>query len=145
MVTHKQFPSSRSWAPGLGALAITFVAALTLAAIAAVAATGDAGPAQAAFPGGNGKIAFNSCRDSTEEFGSDEIFVMNADGSNPTRLTNDPAFDWCPSWSPDGAQIAFSSTRDGWDQIYVMNADGSGVTRLTNSNGYDWCPFFSPD
>ncbi|MEP6569530.1 MAG: hypothetical protein ABJC10_07135 [Acidobacteriota bacterium] len=67
-----------------------------------------------------------------------EIYVMNADGSNLMRLTNNTAEDFDPSWSPDGAKIAFASDRDGSppyrnSEIYVMNADGSNQTRLTNN------------
>ncbi len=47
------------------------------------------------------------------------------------RLTNHPATDGTPSWSPDGSRIAFTSNRDGKSEIYLMNPDGSGVTRLT--------------
>ena len=54
-----------------------------------------------------------------------EIYVMNSDGSGVTRLTNDSAWDGMPSWSPDGARIAFVSYRDGNGEIYVMNTDGS--------------------
>jgi Tol biopolymer transport system component len=84
----------------------------------------------ATFPGEDGKIAFSSDRD-----GNREIYVMNAqDGSNQTNLTIDPAFDFDPSWSPDGTKIAFSSDRDGNTEIYVMNAqDGSNQTRLTDN------------
>jgi TolB protein len=57
---------------------------------------------------------------------------MNADGSNQTNLTNDPAPDTDPTWSPDGTKIAFISTRNGNQDIYVMNADGSNQTNLTN-------------
>ncbi len=58
---------------------------------------------------------------------------MSADGTGVTRLTNDPAIDQDPVWSPDGSRIAFSSTRNGNYDIYVMNADGTGVTQLTTT------------
>ena len=80
-------------------------------------------------------IAFCSNRD-----GNKEICVLNAHGSAPVRLTNDPADDWGPVWSPDGERIAFESGRDGNREIYVMNADGTGVTNLTNSPADDRWP-----
>ncbi len=69
---------------------------------------------------------------------------MNADGSDQTRLTNNAAHDYSPTWSPDGAKIAFTSYRDGNAEIYVMNTDGSGVTRLTNNAAIDFAPTWSP-
>jgi Tol biopolymer transport system component len=90
--------------------------------------------------GVRGKIAFTSYRG-----GNYDIYIMNAkDGSEQTNLTNDPARDENPAWSPDGSQIAFSSKRDDYFDIYVMNADGSGQTRLTHAtNGAN--PVWSPD
>jgi Tol biopolymer transport system component len=59
-----------------------------------------------------------------------EVFVMSADGSSIRNLTNNPAFDECPRWSPDGKKIILGSSRGGTDyEIYVMNADGSDVRR----------------
>jgi TolB protein len=58
---------------------------------------------------------------------------MNADGSGQTRLTNNPANEQRPQWSPDGKRIVFASDRDSKKDIYVMNADGTGQTRLTTS------------
>ena len=87
-----------------------------------------------------GRIAFASKRD-----GNWEIYVMNTDGSGQINLTNNPADDRWPSWSPDGKRIAFASNRDGDWEIYVMNADGSGVTRLTNNPGGNFDPSWSPD
>ena len=74
-----------------------------------------------------------------------QIYVMNADGTNAIRITNNSARDYQPSWSPDGTKIAFVSERDGNTEIYVMNADGSNQTRLTNNTEFDWEPAWSPD
>jgi len=87
-----------------------------------------------------GKIVFTSYRDSNFE-----IYIMNADGSNQTRLTNNPANDNWPSWSNDGTKIAFCSNRDGNLEVYVMNVDGSNQTRLTNNPAWDWVPAWAPD
>ncbi len=97
-------------------------------------------PASAAFPGANGKVVFESTRD-----GNYEIYVMNADGTGQTRLTNNSTTDGNPTWSPDGTKIAFDSFRDGNFEIYVMNADGTGQTRVTNNPAYDTASTWSPD
>ena len=95
------------------------------------------------------KIAFFSDRgfdanDPKEH--STEIYVMNADGTNPTRLTNNLAIDAWPTWSPDGTKIAFSSDRakPGNDDVYVMNADGTDVVKLTNHPKSEYFPAWSP-
>src|SRR6185369_8132216 len=91
--------------------------------------SGDGGDTQAVWSPDGSKITFVSTRDSTTESWQEtdddgnyisrsaihlnkEIYVMNPDGSGQTRLTNDPGNDESPSWSPDGAQIAFTSDRE---------------------------------
>ena len=65
---------------------------------------------------------------------------MNANGFDQTRLTNNADKDDDPSWSPDGAKIAFSSQRDGNTAIYVRNVGGSNQTRLTDAPCHDAGP-----
>ena len=77
---------------------------------------------------------------------------MNADGTNPINLTNHPADDRHPDWSPDGLRIAFSTNRDGdWEkkpndnwEVYVMNADGTKPINLTNHPAWDSSPSWEP-
>ena len=75
-----------------------------------------------------------------------EVYVMNADGTNQTRITFNPtANDDQPDYSPDGTKIVFGINRDGNAEIYVMQADGSEQKRLTSSPGLDRAPAWSPD
>lgn len=74
-----------------------------------------------------------------------DIYRMRSDGSDPVRLTTDPANDSLPVWSPDGRQIVFVSDRDGNREIYRMSADGSQQVNLTKHAADDWTPSWSPD
>jgi dipeptidyl aminopeptidase/acylaminoacyl peptidase len=107
------------------------VRARLLIAVAAIAALAmSVGPAQSAFPGANGKIVFASDRDGV---GNQNIYVMAADGTGQTALTNAAGEDQYPVWSADGNRIVFSSAREGNDKLFTMNADGSAQTRRTDS------------
>jgi hypothetical protein len=100
-------------------------------------------PPMVAAQGDGGKIVFASERDGGGSNYPTNIYVMNVDGSNQTRLTTEGAAN--PAWSPDRTQIAFTSFHDGFrkSNIYVMNADGSNEIRLTSKGGEN--PAWSPD
>ena len=74
-----------------------------------------------------------------------EIYAVNADETELTRLTDNEFEDGAPAWSPDGKRIAFVSERDGNEDIYAMNADGSEMTRLAGNDEDDYAPAWSPD
>jgi Tol biopolymer transport system component/DNA-binding winged helix-turn-helix (wHTH) protein len=76
--------------------------------------------------------------------GHSEIFTIDANGGTPRRLTFDRDFDGDPSWSPDGAALAFTSSKGDRLQIDVMRLDGGGRTALTNA-GNNSLPSWSPD
>jgi len=74
-----------------------------------------------------------------------EVFLANGDGSDPHNLTNHPAFDGWPAWSPDGTQIAFASNRNANYQIFTMKADGTDVHLVANTEGRATEPRWAPD
>jgi Tol biopolymer transport system component len=98
------------------------------------------------FGGPPYSIAFHSNRD-----GNNEIYVMNPDGSEQTRLTFDSRNDQRPDISPNGKQLVFASNRitetnpTGDFEIFVMNSDGRDVTQLTFNQAEDSWPRWSPN
>lgn len=76
-----------------------------------------------------------------------DIYTINPDGTNETRLTTAAGVDNQPAFSPDGSKIAFVSFRGGDPdgEIYVMNADGTNQIRLTDDTREDRYPTFTPD
>ena len=101
------------------------------------------------------RIAFVSARDHNgvtsigeAEWVNGELYVMNADGSNQTRITNNSADDRSPTWSPDGKWLAFSRGREGPDNsgpwLYVMPSSGGKATRITKGDGWSQEPAWKP-
>ena len=85
-------------------------------------------------------MVFQSDRD-----GNWEIYKMRDDGYNQQRLTDNPAADISPAWSPDGGQIVFASSRDGNWKVYRMRDDGYLQKNLTENPADDIFPDWSPD
>ena len=95
-------------------------------------------------------IAFESgsTRYDDNPYNNMDIWVVNADGSNPRNLTNTPGVtDWNPSWSPDSARIVFESTR--WEegthtaQIWIVDVATGAMTQLTR-DGNNMNPYWAP-
>ncbi len=74
-----------------------------------------------------------------------DLYIVDAEGKNVTRLTRDLAYDLHPAWRPDGQEIAFASGRSGRQKIHVMNADGSKPRKLTDGEFLDAWPAWRPD
>jgi len=82
---------------------------------------------------------------STRHREQSDIYIKRVNGAAVTQLTNDPAADMMPAFSPDGSKIAFASKRSGnWD-IYLMESRGGQAIKLTSDPAHDIHPSFSPD
>src|SRR2546430_1790377 len=139
-LTREQQVESRERAVQQFFAEITFQgAARPVVPVAARAALHGAVQAACSRARDGAKIAFTSNLD-----GAFGIYVANADGSNPVRLTQ--GMDGDPVWSPDGTRIAFESGReDGTSDVYFMNADGSNRVQLTRGSTGNLLPAWSPD
>ena len=89
---------------------------------------------------GVGTISFTS-----ERTGNLDIYLIGANGENLRNLTNHPANQWNPTWSPDGRFLAYTSDQDGNLQIYVMDVREKKHRRLTRHRAHDLHPAWSPD
>ena len=85
------------------------------------------------------KVAFVSNRD-----GNDEIYMMDYDGANPTRITFNKIKDYMPAWSPDQRTIAFTSYRGGSAGLYLRNIY-EGTETPISTKGTNYSAAFSPD
>lgn len=78
-----------------------------------------------------------------------ELWIANADGSNPRQITHLGGANFAPYWHPDGKRIIFSSNyempRSGNFDLYLVNSDGTGLTKITTHPSFDGFPMFSPD
>ena len=93
------------------------------------------------------KIAFQTSRDKgkLDVLWGMRIYVMGADGKNQRQITDNPATDSSPDWSPNGKSIVFYSERDGNSEIYVMDADGKNQRQITDNPAKDRDPDWSPN
>ena len=94
------------------------------------------------------QIVFDRLLKKGEAIGDFEsaIFVMEADGQNPQRLTFEPGLNFAPVWFPDGNKIAFLSYRNGTSRIYTMDINGQNVQQITHhGRELDGPPVWSPD
>ena len=95
-----------------------------------------------AFSPDGTKLAFSARQVNRMDPG---IYVASIDGSGLKNLSNHPAIDASPTWSPTGRQIAFISDRSGSPQLWAMDADGSNLQRLVTEGGHCDSPDWSPD
>ena len=114
-------------------------------------------PGMTAWSPDGRRIAFSALKEPKVEGtpANRDIFMMNADGSNLTNITDHPAWEEYPAWSPDGKKIAFRGYRDNEDleverpvgraELYIMDPDGSNVERLTRNAGWEGGVSWSPD
>ncbi len=103
-------------------------------------------------PGGVVQVAWSpdgrrfalEVQDQPTAAGRFDIFVVNADGTDLRRLTNDGA-SRMPAWSPDGSRIAYVRQEGSASHLFVMRPDGTRASQITSGEGFDVSPAWSPD
>jgi tol-pal system beta propeller repeat protein TolB len=151
LIGNTAFTSSHSWSPDNSGIAFVSpqneLSIFELASRSTLHVTnGDMTERDPDWSPDGSKLVF-----SARVQGNRDIFIVNKDGSDLTRLTNHEADDTTPDWSPDGNKIAFSSNRDGDHDIYILDLSqggegpGSPPRRFTRRYTQDVYPDWSPD
>ncbi len=160
MILYRRHVRQRNDAPGRSARRFPFrrnselsagSALLGLSVLAALSL--GVAPAQATFPGQNGRIACDGARGPAAPtnpppagFSRAEVYTMDPAGGAVQVLTSNTVDDLDPAWSPDGTKLSFDSLRDSSAlDVYTMNFDGTGVRRLTAAPAEDRRTSWSPD
>lgn len=99
---------------------------------------------QVAFVSTRDDPAPKTCGQSGKPACISHLYLMKFDGNSITRLTNNPAADGHPAWSPDGTRLVFETNLDGVFQLYLINADGTNQVRLTSDAANDRRPIWIP-
>ncbi|MDX1615651.1 MAG: hypothetical protein R3300_15165 [Candidatus Promineifilaceae bacterium] len=113
--------------------------------------TATAAPVQAALPAAQdwptpdplsaaGSVIFT-----LHQRGNSDLYALSVGRSEAIRLTNHPAPDRDPAWSPDGRYVAFASRRDGYWNLYTLDLASADVTQVTSDPAFDAAPHWSPD
>lgn len=74
-----------------------------------------------------------------------DLYVVDYDGENLTRLTANRTLNLCPSWSPDGRRLAFTSYHRGLQGIYLLDTETGRVQQVTATDGLNLGPNWHPD
>jgi Tol biopolymer transport system component len=94
-----------------------------------------------ALPGGSGAIDLTSLSGRIVFDNFQDVWSINADGTDLRRLTNSPWPEFDPALSPDGRFVAYRSEPNEYPELWLMNANGTGQDRLTRDGGFpDWSP-----
>lgn len=125
--------------PSLRRTFAVFAAAATLAGAVGLVTSS---PAEGAFPGANGLIAFTEYDTVDDDLA---VGVMQPDGSGATILADSSVDENSARWSPDGSKLVFAVGSGATSEIWVMNADGSGQSQITENDQQDFQPTWSAD
>jgi TolB protein len=148
LTADKSIALSPSWSPDGSLLLFTSYRGGHAPAVYVIASAGGKIYQASARPGNNTSASYSpdgreiACTLSMD--GNPEIYLLDARGSSPRRLTNARAIDTSPSFSPTGREMAFTSDRGGSPQVYVMDHEGGNVRRLTFDVDYTDSPAWSP-
>lgn len=126
----------------LGALATAAGATLVAVGLLMLMLVVEVRPAEATFPGKNGKIAYSGYDATDKDY---EIYTIGPGGGGKFKVTDNSMSDGEPFYSPNGKKIVYSGLDPKDREIYTINAGGGGRVQLTDNTTFEYEPSYSPD